>query len=294
MPDYAALIQSDPEYADLLALQQADLGSFLSGGSSDIARYLIDFGFVPPNMSFGDFALDPSVSGLAQQNTEAGLSLKAKMDKAHAVAQQNIQNQLGARGILSSGARGTLEGQEGLSYRQTQSEALNALFDYLGGWQKALVEMKSQQAREKAAGLEDARADVAELYPAPSPGEGGGEGGGSGGGGAVPEWMRRLLRGETLGPAGRRLREEWQQANPGVRWQDWVRQQDQAPASATPGPSPPSSGAPPTPGTPGTAPEWMRRLARGETLGPAGRRLMQEWQRANPGRNWRDWLRRNG
>ena len=71
------------------------------------------------------------VRGMASQNTQAGLSQTARMQKEHADNQRRIQDLLASRGMLQSGETGYQIGEEALTHKQTQYGALRALLDYV-------------------------------------------------------------------------------------------------------------------------------------------------------------------
>jgi len=123
-----------------------------------IHNAIVRFGEAPEG--YAHAALSPEVLALAQQNTDSGLSLVARLNQQKDLGQRGIMNDLAARGMLQSGETGYQLGQLGLGYRQQQYDARQELLDYLSGVQAAFAQgqmnreyqygqgiLESQQAR---------------------------------------------------------------------------------------------------------------------------------------------------
>jgi hypothetical protein len=75
--------------------------------------------------------MDATVPGLAQQNTQAGTSLLARLMKAAQDARLQTVNQLAARGILSSGETGYQLGELALAQKQAEYDARTGVLSQL-------------------------------------------------------------------------------------------------------------------------------------------------------------------
>lgn len=165
-PDYRALIEQDPIFSQL----RADLSS---QGISDAAqraaatqRGLIQFGQIPDFQQAGaGLGLDTGflgsditeeTRGLAQANTEAGLSIAARQARQN---QQNIaaiRDFLAARGLLRSGATGVALGEEQQRHTQAGYDTRQQVLDYLAGVQAAFVQSERQRQQQLAQGAREA------------------------------------------------------------------------------------------------------------------------------------------
>lgn len=176
-PDLYAQLESDPLYvqdrANLAAQRVSDLASRTAARQRAIAL----FGEVPDFGGFGGLGegfesdINETTRGLAAQNTAAGLSTTARIEKAHAETLQRIKDQLAARGILSSGELPYQYDREGLAHRQVQFDSRQQLLDYLAGVQSAFVEAE----RQRQAALQNAAYAAAGRLRPSYGGGGGGE-----------------------------------------------------------------------------------------------------------------------
>lgn len=185
--DYLALINGDP----LLGQERADLSaqgvSDAASRAAAIQRALIQFGIVP---DFASSAQKLGLSGealgylnqdvndrtrqLAQANTQEGLSLTARLAKAHTDAVRNIRNQLAARGIIRSGETPYQLGEEANQYKISTNDATQQLLDYLTGAIGAFTQSERQRRQQLAQYLSDAASRQLGLLGDTSAGAGGG------------------------------------------------------------------------------------------------------------------------
>lgn len=142
-----------------------------------IQNAIVRFGEAPEGYSHE--ALSPEVTALAQQNTDAGLSLVARLNQQKDLGQRGIMNDLAGRGMLQSGETGYQLGQLGLGYRQQQYDARQELLDYLGGVQSAFAQNQTNREYQLGQGILESQ-----QTQAGQPWNYGGYSGGSGGGGA--------------------------------------------------------------------------------------------------------------
>lgn len=159
---YLQLIQSDPGYLQIKAALEASRVSAAAQRASDVQRALIDFGIVPEGFLSED--VSDLTRNLAQQSTSSGLSVAARLQKAHQDSVRNIQNNLAARGILQSGETGFQLGEQQLASAQAQHDATKQLLDYLAGVQAAFAQgeaERGQTAAEAAAEAMQRQMDLA-------------------------------------------------------------------------------------------------------------------------------------
>lgn len=176
--DLLSSIQSDPLYLQQRAQLAAEGVSDRAGLTAARQRALTLYGDVP------DFGASSGMLGegfqadvnettrqLAQQNTAAGLSTKARIEQAHKDGLAAIRNGLAARGILSSGETGYQYGRADLANRQASSDAQQQLLDYLSGAQSAYVQSERgrQQSLQNALFAASGRLQPWMFGPAASP-----------------------------------------------------------------------------------------------------------------------------
>lgn len=155
-----------PIPAEQLALQQylaAQQAAEQAQLMQAIQNAIVRFGEIPEGYTHQ--ALTPEVQALAQQNTDAGLSLVARLNQQNQLGQRGILNDLAARGALQSGETGYQLGQLGLGYRQQQYDARQELLDYLNGVQSAFAQ--NQLGREYQLGqgiLESQQAQASQPW----------------------------------------------------------------------------------------------------------------------------------
>ena len=183
VPDYKALIneQLGPFRMELGAQGVADR----AGLTSATQRALIlsgaipDFqGGAPPGLDTAllDEAVTPQTRQLAQQNTEAGLSIKARQDKAFKDQVRQIKNALASRGALRSGETGYQLQEAQLGRDQASFDTVTELTEFLAGLQAGFAEKERARKLQEAGAAADAEGRVRELYPAQAP-QGGNTGG---------------------------------------------------------------------------------------------------------------------
>lgn len=159
-PDWASLIKGDAGLNDAQAALAAGGAANQTALDSQLANAYESFGKnVDLNtlaqqlgMSAADLqtALGPEVQRLAQENTNAGLSTTARLDKANQDAIRQITANLNRRGILHSGEAGYQLDQQNLGYRQASSDAYQKLLGYLQQYQQGYLSAQQQNAQSLA------------------------------------------------------------------------------------------------------------------------------------------------
>jgi len=179
-PDYAGLIASDPAYQQLQQSLNAAGVSNAAQRAAATQRALIQFGLVPDLTKLGlpgdaqNFLsqdVTPDVSALAQQNTANGLSTEARLQQAHQQNVLKLQNQLAARGALSSGEANYQLGNEQTGYAQAQQDALSQLLDAISGYQNSYLQGQQTAASQLAQGLgtaEQTQLSLPQNQPTPA------------------------------------------------------------------------------------------------------------------------------
>jgi len=154
---YQRQVFSDPYYQNLSGYLSAQSASDAAERSRGVQQALIQFGYIPDLPAGVDSTLwgadvNDLTRQLAQQNTAAGLSGYARLDKRHGMNVKTIQDMLAARGLMQSGELGYQLGEEGLAYRQAINDATTQLLDFLYGtydsWADAEAERRFQLANE--------------------------------------------------------------------------------------------------------------------------------------------------
>ncbi|HEY5987785.1 MAG TPA: hypothetical protein VIV12_15630, partial [Streptosporangiaceae bacterium] len=164
--DYAALIKSmlAPLQTEAAGMTAADKAALLAQQK----RAIIQFGEQIPGTDVGKEAL-----GSALQNTQAGLSITARVNQAHQDAIRQLTNTLAARGLLRSGETGYQTGREHLAYGTAQYDARQKVLDYLSGIQSAYDQAQQQRQWALAQAAMQAAQSVPQ-YPVIPPPMGGG------------------------------------------------------------------------------------------------------------------------
>lgn len=139
-PGFSTGALADPGFQALGGLLSAQSAQDAAARSMGVQRALINFGEVPSDMSLpgvmsGYWGQDVTdvTRGLASQNTQAGLSLQARLAKENDNRRRGLMNDLAARGAIDSGETGYQLGELGQSYTQAQFDARQQLMDYLLG-----------------------------------------------------------------------------------------------------------------------------------------------------------------
>lgn len=172
-PDYRALIENDPAYSQF----KLDLGA---QGVSDAAsraaqtqRAFTLFGQVPDintlpglNADFLNQDITPATRELAQKNTDAGLSIIARQDKAFKDQIRTIKKALASRGLLESGETRHQLQEAQLGRDQARFDTSDALSQLIAGLQQGFAEAQRQRAAQQAQAAGEAQGRVAQQYPA--------------------------------------------------------------------------------------------------------------------------------
>lgn len=175
-PDYKSLIASDPGLLQAEAGLQASGVANLADRNAAFQTNVIDYGQLPDlnkaasalGLSASDLQsiLGPDVGKLAQENTQAGTSILARLNAANAKTIEGIKNSLAARGIYRSGETGYQLGQQNQAYTNSQYDATKSLLGSLAGLQNSYV--SAEQARQMA--LAQAASDAADRVQREYPG----------------------------------------------------------------------------------------------------------------------------
>ncbi len=149
--------------ADLSAQGIADEGA----AKAATQRAIIQFGEVPDNLT-GQAAnwIDPTTRTLAQQNTAAGTSQLARINKFNQDSLRAIKNALAARGALRSGELGYQLKENQQQYTNAQYDQRTALTDTLSGIQAGLAAAQRAAAMQRAQALGQV---VNNFYGQPQP-----------------------------------------------------------------------------------------------------------------------------
>ena len=183
--DYAPLIANDPFYLQTQALYNSQSAADAARLQEQLQNLIIDFGEVPSG--YTSPYLTPTAAALAAQNTQAGLSLLARLNRQTEDARRTQINDLAARGILSSGETGFQLGRVQQGSLESQYDARRALLDLLRQGSDTFAQAELQRklglldAAQNAYARQQARA--ANLQVGGGGVGYGGEGGVVGGGG---------------------------------------------------------------------------------------------------------------
>lgn len=118
-------LTASPYYQQYQSQIQAAQAADLSGMKSQLQQLLIQFGLVPEGFQDKYGALDDTIKQLIQQNTDTGVSQYARLLESKADAQRAAINNLAARGLSRSGAKGYALRRGGLDFNRAQSDALS-------------------------------------------------------------------------------------------------------------------------------------------------------------------------
>lgn len=165
-PDWKALMNSDPG----LLQAEADLGASGISNAADrnaaFQRNIIDYGQLP-DLNSAALALGLSQSDLqgilgdktgqlAQENTQAGTSILARLNADNQKTIQSIKNTLAARGLYRSGETGYQLGQQNQNYTNSQYGANKSLLESLANAQGQYVNSEQQRQIALAQAASDA------------------------------------------------------------------------------------------------------------------------------------------
>lgn len=120
---------TDPGYLASLAAEQAGSQQLDAAMKAAQEAAIVQFGD-PGLAQAGGFSLDPLTAAMAQQNTQAGNSTLAQLQRSRDLGQQGIVNTLAAHGIIRSGDLGYKTGQNEQTYG---TNLYNAQQGVLGG-----------------------------------------------------------------------------------------------------------------------------------------------------------------
>lgn len=120
--------ETDPGYLAALAAEQAGSQQLDDALRAAQEQAIVQFGD-PGLAEKGGFGLNPLTAAMAQQNTQAGNSTVAQLQKQRDLNQQGIVNSLAAHGIIFSGDLGYKTGQ---NQQQYGTELYNAGQGVLG------------------------------------------------------------------------------------------------------------------------------------------------------------------
>jgi hypothetical protein len=207
MPDYAGLIRNDPLYQQL----QKDLGAQgiqdAAARAAQTQRALVLFGQVPQfdglsgvNPDWLNQDVNDQTRQLAEQNTQAGLSLAARQSKAFNDQVRQIRNSLAARGALRSGEAGHQFQEAQHGFDQAKFDATQELIDFISGLQAGFAQSERGRQGQLSQGAEAAAGRVPPqggLARTPQPGSRAVDGSGNARVGAedVQDVLKRLLGG---------------------------------------------------------------------------------------------------
>jgi len=133
--------QTDPGYLAALAAEQAGSQQADAALKAAQEQAIVQFGDPSLAQSAG-FALDPLTAAMAQQNTQAGNSTLAGLQRTRDQGQQSILANLAAHGMLESGQLGYATGQNQQAYGQSLYGAQSNVLQGLAGAGQAAVSQK--------------------------------------------------------------------------------------------------------------------------------------------------------
>jgi hypothetical protein len=167
-PDYAALIENDPAYQQLKTTLSAQGIASASQLRSAIQQALIQFGAVPDLP--GDVAKNAGLdtAGTAALASGNPFSVLAQFAQKYQQDQQQTENQLAARGILSSGETGFQLGKLGQANALGQYNATNSLLGSIGTLNDQYVAGRQAAAQALAQGASTAEANQVGMNPQPT------------------------------------------------------------------------------------------------------------------------------
>ncbi len=147
--NYTDLLKNDPILGQALAGFNASGVTNQAQLQAGQARALIQRGLVPQGTLPGVSQIDPTTAALAAQNTKAGTSVEAGLQRGYTQTRQSNDASLAARGILRSGAYGqhAAEDLQGLNTGEYQAD--QATMDYLNGLYAGY--QQQQQALQQSA-----------------------------------------------------------------------------------------------------------------------------------------------
>jgi hypothetical protein len=136
-------IRNDPFYIQQQALVNAQGEADAARLSQQLSDMLIQFGAVPEGVTFSH--LDPLTGQLASENTNAGLSLLARIQKAADDSRRGTLNQLAGSGMLQSGETGYQLGELALGRKQSEYDARQSVLSRIHDLQSAFANAQLQR-----------------------------------------------------------------------------------------------------------------------------------------------------
>jgi hypothetical protein len=156
-PDYGALLANDPILGQALAGFNAQGVQNKAALTAQQQRALIQYGRVPSlDLSAYGASIDPTTAQLAAQNTAAGTSTVANLQRAYQLAQQGSDASLAARGMLRSGAYGQHSAENLQGYNTAGYQADQQLMDYLQGLYSGYLQQQQGLQSQGASATSDA------------------------------------------------------------------------------------------------------------------------------------------
>lgn len=144
-------LTASPYYQQYQSQIQAAQAADLSSMKSQLQQLLIQFGLVPEGFQDKYGALDDTIRQLIQKNTDTGVSQYARLLESKADAQRNAIQNLAARGLSRSGAKGYALRRGGLDFNRAQSDALSQVLgranELQGGYASREMERQSGLAQ---------------------------------------------------------------------------------------------------------------------------------------------------
>lgn len=181
-PDYKSLIANDPGLLMAEADLQASGVANIADRNAVFQRNVIDYGQLPDltkaasALGLSPAALQGILGGqtghLAQENTQAGTSILARLNSMNSKTIQQIKNALAARGMYRSGETGYQLGQQSQAYTNSQSDATKQLLDSLSSAQGQYVSAEQQRQIALAQAASDAANRAYMSNPSTPPSQG--------------------------------------------------------------------------------------------------------------------------
>lgn len=153
-------LTASPYYQQYQSQIQAAQAADLSSMKSQLQQLLIQFGLVPEGFQDKYGALDDTIRQLIQKNTDTGVSQYARLLESKADAQRNAIQNLAARGLSRSGAKGYALRRGGLDFNRAQSDALSQVL----GSANSLQSGYASREMDRQNGLANLLAQLASSY----------------------------------------------------------------------------------------------------------------------------------
>ena len=169
--DYSKQLADDATLQQTLAgINATGTGEKASLGALQ-SRALATYGSIPdlPSGIAGDVNVDQVTRDLAAQNTQAGTSTVAQLQKAYQNQQQADNASLAARGMIHSGALGQHAQLDLTAYQQSQAQAQQQLLDTLSSYWQSWLGQQSQNQAAAASATNDALSRIIAQIQASTP-----------------------------------------------------------------------------------------------------------------------------